>query len=249
MSEPVVLVHGLIGTLQELVPLLEGQGVRAHAPDLLGYGSLSAVAPECITLPEQVRHLAEWSAKQGLGRFHLVGHSVGGAVAALFTHAFPERVASLVSVEGNFSLADAFWSGQVARMTPEEAEAMMDGFRADPAGWLARSGVPSEPRTLASASLLLSNQPGTTVQRTARSVVEVTGRPEYEAAVKAVAEGPVPFHLLAGERSRTGWDVPPWAIARAASETVLPGTGHLMMMEQPDGFVSTLLRIIRRPRG
>jgi pimeloyl-ACP methyl ester carboxylesterase len=38
----------------------------------------------------------------------LVGHSVGGVVAYAFAHRYPECVKSLVSVEGNFTLKDAF---------------------------------------------------------------------------------------------------------------------------------------------
>jgi pimeloyl-ACP methyl ester carboxylesterase len=40
---------------------------------------------------------------------------VGGVVAYLFALRHPERVMGLVSVEGNFSLKDAFWSSSVAR--------------------------------------------------------------------------------------------------------------------------------------
>lgn len=119
---------------------------------------------------------------------------------------------------------------------------MMAGFRADPAGWLARSGVPLAPHHLAAAQRLLGNQPASTVQATARSVLEVTGAPAYEQVIKGVFGGPVPVHLVAGERSRAGWDVPDWAAAAAASETILPG-GHLMMMESPDRFVATVVEL------
>ena len=40
-------------------------------------------------------------------------------VAALAADRDPYRVASLISVEGNFPLADAFWSAKVARMTAD----------------------------------------------------------------------------------------------------------------------------------
>ncbi|WP_428942794.1 alpha/beta fold hydrolase [Xanthomonas oryzae] len=43
-------------------------------------------------------------------KVHLVGHSVGGAVSALVCSLYPELVASFTSVEGNFTLKDAFWS-------------------------------------------------------------------------------------------------------------------------------------------
>jgi pimeloyl-ACP methyl ester carboxylesterase len=238
-TEPVLLVHGLIGTLRDLVPTFADYGVRAYAPDLLGYGALCETAPENIGLPQQVAHLSRWMDSAELERVSLVGHSVGGAIAMLFSSAHPSRVAAVTSVEGNFSLADAFWSAGVARMCAAEAETMMAGFRSDPAAWLARAGVAAEPSHLATAESLLCNQPASTIQATARSVVEVTGQPDYARIVQEVFEGPIPVHLLSGERSHSGWDVPEWAHRHATSETILPG-GHLMMVEDPARFVTAI---------
>ncbi|MGF6917375.1 hypothetical protein OKW28_001548 [Paraburkholderia sp. 40] len=54
----------------------------------------------------------------------------------LFAHAYPGYVRRIVNVEGNFTLDDAFWSASVGRMTPDEADAMLDGFRTEPLAWL-----------------------------------------------------------------------------------------------------------------
>ena len=239
-NRPTVLVHGLIGTLQvpDLAPHL-GTG-RVLAPDLLGYGALRDVPPSEIHLPAQVAHLrATLAAHFGDEAVDLVGQSTGGAVAALFAHAHPERVRSLVSVEGNFSLNDAFWSASVARMSDDEATRMLDGFRQDPKAWLGRSGISGEPRHLAVAMHWLRQQPASTIRAMAQSIVDVTGAPAYPQSLRAVfARHPV--HLVAGARSRDGWDVPSWALQQAASLAVIPDTGHLMMIEQPAAFAAAL---------
>ena len=236
---PILLVHGLIGTLEDLVAEFERAGVRAYAPDLLGYGAYAQVAADGIQLHGQVAHLKRWLDERGISRVRLVGHSVGGAIAMLFARAHPERVVSIVNVEGNFSLADAFWSGQVARMSAQEAEVMLHGFRADPAGWLARSGVAPDTGRLEAASRLLGAPRAATLQATARSVLEVTGSSSYEADLRAVFAAGAPVLLVAGERSRGGWSVPEWATAAAAGERVLAG-GHLLMLEDPAGFVRSV---------
>lgn len=240
---PVLLVHGLIGSLRDLVPVFAASGISAHAPDLIGYGAHRSAAPDAISLLAQVEHLLDCLDLLGLDRVHIVGHSVGGAIAMLFAHGHGDRVASIINVEGNFSLADAFWSASVARMAPDEAERMMADFRADLPAWLKRSGIAPEPHYLAAADLLLSNQPASTVQATARSVVAITGEAAYEAALRSVFAGPLPIHLVAGEQSRSGWAVPDWACAQAASETLLPG-GHLMMVEDPQPLVSAISGLI-----
>lgn len=235
-DRPVILVHGLVGTLADPAIAAALAPRPSLAPDLLGYGALGEADPAEITLDAQVERVRE-AAEAAFGRepVHVVGHSVGGVVAMLFADRYPERAADLVSVEGNFTLQDAFWTSAAARMRPDEAEAMLDGWRADPAAWLARSGIPATPASLAAAATQLARQPASTLQAVGRSTVAVTSPPAYLDLVQRVfARRRV--HLLAGERSRAGWDVPAWALGAAASETVLPGRGHLMPLEEPAEF-------------
>lgn len=240
---PVVFVHGLIGTLQ--MPDLVGHfRDGAIAPDLLGYGSVANVAASDVNLHNQVAHLQEVIASAfGGSAVHIVGHSVGGAVAALFAHTFPDRVRSIVSVEGNFTLKDAFWSSSVARMSDTEAHHMLTGFRQDPAAWLARGGIPATPQFLRVAHHWLHHQPASTVRAMAQSVVQVTSEPDYLLNLRS-AFAQCPVHLVAGERSRHGWDVQDWALDESASLTVHAGTGHMMMLEDTLGFVSILRRLL-----
>lgn len=240
---PVVFIHGLIGTFQ--VPdLISHFPNGAIAPDLLGYGSAADVAANDINLHAQVAHLQEVvAARFGSEAVHLVGHSVGGAVASLFAHSFPSRVRSLVNVEGNFTLKDAFWTSSVARMPEADAHQMLVGFRQDVAGWLAGDGIRPTPRLLELASRWLHCQPASTVRAMAQSVVQVTGNPDYLFKLRPVfARHPV--HLVAGERSRQGWDVPDWAMRDSASLTIQPNAGHMMMLEDTSAFVSILRNLL-----
>lgn len=239
VNAPIVLLHGLMGTLQ--LPEISSQlSSDAIAPDLLGYGQHDQITSSAISLDAQVAHVKEMiTAAFGDRPVHLVGHSVGGVVAMLFAAAFPDHVDRIVSVEGNFTLNDAFWSASVARMTPTEAEQMLHGLRADLPAWLGRSGIAASPMALHVAERWLHQQPASTVRAMAQSVVAVTGGRTYLATLQMVF-GAHPVHLLAGERSRPGWDVPAWAEAQCASSVVLPGTGHMMMLEDTAAFVTAV---------
>jgi lipase len=233
---PIVLIHGLMGSLDD-------PAIRACLPDrtvlaprLLGYGEFSTTPPARLSIAAQIAHIHRLVTERfGAGPVHLVGHSMGGAIAPLFaaTHAY--LVASIINAEGNFTLKDAFWSAQLARMTEVEAEQMLARQRADPAAWLARLGVAVNERTLASAQEWLHLQPASTLRAMGTALVDTTSKPDYlESVRKVFAIHSV--HLVAGERSRDGWDTPEWALDRAKSLTVMPGCGHLMMLDDPEGF-------------
>ncbi|MHA6195822.1 alpha/beta fold hydrolase [Pseudomonas wadenswilerensis] len=240
-AAPVVFINGLIGTLD--YPALHATMVPhpVLTPALPGYGPLDSVSPDRIDIPAQINYLHPLLMEYE--RVHLVGHSVGGVIAMLYACQYPDAIASVISVEGNFSLKDAFWSSNVARMASTEVETLMAGFRADPAGWLTKAGITPTPQYLETARAWLAYQPATTLQAMARSVVAVTGESRYAEALQALFAR-TPVHLLAGEHSRDGWDMPEWALAQATSFTVMPGTGHLMMLEQPERFARIIRQIL-----
>jgi lipase len=94
-----------------------------------------------------------------------------------------------------------------------------------------------------SAAQALAYQPATTIQATARAVVEFTGRAGYEQLLREVfARAPV--HLVAGARSRSGWHVPAWALTAAASYTEVPGAGHMVMLEAPEAMEKILAGLL-----
>ncbi len=233
---PVVLIHGLMGSLDDpaIRACLSARSVIA--PSLLGYGEFSATPPARLSMAAQIAHLHRLVTERfGAGPVHLVGHSMGGAIAPLFAADHPDLVATIVDVEGNFTLKDAFWSGQLARMTETEAEQMLARQRADPAAWLARLGIAVNERTSASAHKWLHLQPASTLRAMGSALVETTSRPDYlESVRKVLATHAV--HLVAGERSRHDWDTPEWTLGQAKSLTVMPGCGHLMMLDDPEGF-------------
>ncbi|MCA8302936.1 alpha/beta hydrolase [Burkholderia seminalis] len=239
---PVVFIHGFIGTFD-----VRGWNGPHLAPDLLGYGAHRATPFDAISLAAQVEHVRRTVATHfGAQPVDIVGHSVGGAIAMLFAHAHPECVRHVVNVEGNFTLDDAFWSAAVGRMTPDEADAMLDGLRAAPLDWLRGAIDAPSPSQLDAARRWLAHQPASTLRAMGRSVVATTGAPGYLQALAQVFERHGVW-LVAGERSRAGWHVPDWALARCAGFNTIAGCGHLIAAEQPDAFRAAIERIVAAP--
>lgn len=245
VSGPVLLVHGLFGTL-DIPDLLDCfPRDRVVAPDLLGYGTLRAVPPDQINIEAQVAYLRSVIKNHfGSEPVHMLGHSLGAILVNLLTHSRPELVRSVVNVEGNFTLRDAFWSSTLSRMTQREVDTMLAGFRRDPGAWLEKSGISPSPERLSVARHWLKRQPGRTVRLMATAAVQESTA-EYLEKVRSVFLQ-VPVHLVAGERSLENWDVPEWATKGAASHTIISNSGHLMMLEYPTTFARTVAGLLER---
>lgn len=242
--EPIIFIHGLFQTpfassvSKALSPHL------VSVPDLPGYGTNRARPLNDISITAAADFIHKHIHALGYDKAHLVGHSVGGAVAVVVANRSPEAVASIISVEGNFTLNDAFWSQQLARMDEREVDALLESYRADPRAWLAGAGIDATSEQTALAAQSLASQPASTLQAMARSVVHVTGDASYLRGIAAFLGTTTPFHLVAGERSRDGWDVPEWVLQRATSVTIQPSVGHMMILEDPQGFLSLIRQLI-----
>jgi pimeloyl-ACP methyl ester carboxylesterase len=242
---PLVMIHGLLGSSsyydpQSLLPELE-----VHTPDLLGYGSRRSIA-EGIDLHAQAGEIVR-ILREEVGRpAWLLGHSVGGAVMMLAAEQAPELVRGLISVEGNFTLKDAFWCSRIAAMPEPDWAAEYGAMEDDPAAWLERSGIEASDLRIAWAKDILANQPYESIQAMARSVLDVTGGAGYLEGVRRVLGSGVPLYLLGGELSAAGWDIPEWVLALACESMVQPKAGHMMMLEDPAAFCGMVSGIVRR---
>jgi len=239
------MIHGLLGSIDYFAPAEHLDGVTVHTPDLQGYGTNHQSNPQAITLDGQARHVAEYLRQNVDGPAWLLGHSVGGAVAMLVASHLPDRVLGVISVEGNFTLNDAFWCRKITPMEAADWRGEYQRICSDATAWLLASDITPTPEREQWARRILDNQSAATVQAMARAVVDETGRDDYLAHVKEVVDRGTPVCLLAGETSRAGWDVPAWVTATARRDIVLPGVGHMMMLESPQAFCRAVRELVQ----
>eukprot|EP00667_Euglena_gracilis_P007760 EG_transcript_7842 len=102
-SSLLVLLHGFDSNCLEwrhVLPLLDGQGIRAYAFDILGWGFAERSPAVLSYSPEAKRqHLYGFWKQHLKGKpMILAGASVGGAMAIDFAHHHPEAVEKLILV-------------------------------------------------------------------------------------------------------------------------------------------------------
>lgn len=239
---PLVMVHGLFGPLHFFQPSIRMSGVTVHTPDMLGYGAHAASGE--LSLAVQANEIVRFLHALDAGPCHLLGHSVGGAVAMLAADLAPELVKSIISVEGNFTLDDAFMCRRIAPLSAVEWQVELQRIQSRPAEWLARGGIAATNERLQMANYILHNQSAATLQAMARAVVKETADQAYLNTVRKLMKYSIPLHLVAGSRSAEKWNVPEWIRQGAASNLILAECGHMMMLEDPDLFCNSLLELL-----
>jgi pimeloyl-ACP methyl ester carboxylesterase len=241
-----VVVHGLLGSMADIGLERWLPDVDLIQPDLIGYGSRRN-EEQGIDLASQAAEL-ERLLREDIGEpVWLLGHSTGGAIAMLVAAAVPELVRGLIDVEGNFTLKDAFWCSRIAPQPEADWAAEYGAMEDAPAAWLESVGIEASDERVGWTRAMLARQPYTTVQELARSVLDLTGAPDYLELVKRVLEHGTPLWLVGGEQSAAGWDVPDWVMADACAIHIQPRAGHMMMLEDPQAFCRIVARILQEP--
>lgn len=103
-GDPILLLHGWLDqaiSFKRVAEPLANAGFRVIAPDLRGYGQTDW-APEGshYHFPDYVADVTALLETLQIETLHVIGHSMGGSVATLFTGIFPRRVKSLSLLEG-----------------------------------------------------------------------------------------------------------------------------------------------------
>jgi len=244
-TDPLVFIHGLFGSLSDETLLIHYREKRVLAPDLLGYGRYRQSDVSSLSLFDQAEHVLAYMDNHDVQKANLVGHSVGGAVAALLAIHHPDRVKVLVSVEGNMTPPDSFWSASLATKSIDEIKSIVDGYYADVAAWISEAGVQANPETVRVATDWLDYQPAATLKAQARAVVKATSdRSGFIGDLMDRLEKGLVLHMISGANSRIDWHVPSAIKAAAKTDTVIHGSGHLMMLESPSKFAQVVLNTL-----
>ncbi|MCW5635842.1 MAG: alpha/beta hydrolase [Rubrivivax sp.] len=246
-----VLLHGVGGGREGFPatgPALAAQGFRVLAADQPGYGLSGPIEPHDMAgMAEAVRRLIAWATGDPQHGAFVVGHSMGGMVAQELAASAPHAVRALVlaATSPAFGSPDGAWQAGFlrSRFAPLDAGLGMPGLAAQLVP--AMAGRDAQPQRLAVAQALMAGVPEGTYRRALAALVRFDRR-------EALARIAVPTLVVTGEDDRTAApEVARRMAARipGAEVAIVPGTGHLLMLEQPERFDHVLLDFVARRVG
>lgn len=237
-SPLVLLLHGFGGSRAQWEPLqrrLAEAEARSVALDLPGHGDALGGSYGLSTIDARNAVVAEIERRGKT--VHLVGHSRGGAIAALVAMKAPERVASLTLLApGGFGpeIAEAELRAHASARTADEVRAALLP--------LYHPARPS--RRAVAAQVAWRERPDAvpTLERIAETLSENGVQGQLD--LRRLANAPFPVTVVWGERDA----VLPASQAHAApgaDTRILPGLGHMLMDEAPDAIAAIIAEQLR----
>lgn len=239
--EPVLFVHGSFATSRWWMPataLLPPDAFTAYLVDLRGCGgSDRSDDADGFAVEHQARDIADVIEELALSGVHLVGHSLGAAIALTCATEHPHRLRSLTLVSTPSPDGTA---------TPSEGYQLLAQMRADRALL-----------TQALAAVMPARPPDAIFQQL---VADAAG--QAPAAFTATAEALEQWRLSRERRGRLRlpvllmWGDRDQFVERAVQNDLLlsmpgannlevfRGCGHSPMLERPEGFAQALLDFI-----
>jgi pimeloyl-ACP methyl ester carboxylesterase len=264
----VVLLHGKnfsAAYWARTIAALTAAGFRVIAPDQIGFGKSSKPQSYQFSFVALAAHTAALLDKLGISRAAIVGHSMGGMLAARFALLYPERTEKLVLVDplgledygaylGARTVDD--WFAREKGQTPEKLreymrKAYFDGVWKEeydelirlPAGWMLHRDYARVAWDAALTSDMIVTQPVVQdLERLTAPTLIIAGARDHT----AVGRDQVPATVAA----RMGHVL---ELARAAAKRIpaakvveIPEAGHLPQVQDFSRYKEALLGFLER---
>lgn len=256
-----LLLHGFLdsGATWDLVAeSLARAGHNVLAPDLRGFGESDPIGNGgYYHFPDYVADLATLIEELSPSRLALVGHSMGGTIAALYAGTYPERVEHLALLEGLGP------PGTDPNAAVDRMRIWLDDMRT----------IDRKPRFLSSFEealhRLMRRHPGVpreVLESRARLLTRIhSGRISWAYDPLHRTTSPTPFHLEAFKCFLRRISAPTLYVSggidglrlldegerlgclRKSMHIDMEGAGHMMHWTAPDALSSHLLRFLAEP--
>lgn len=122
-KETLVFIHGLICSKSDFSRVWDLSYFKKYGIltfDLPGFGESSKPENFSYDMQDQAEICRLLLEELNINNIHLIGHSMGGVISVLLAYKIPEKVISLINLEGNLIREDCSLSRKISNMSYKE---------------------------------------------------------------------------------------------------------------------------------
>ncbi len=242
-KESIVFIHGFGASKETFLEVFgreEFQTFAILAADLVGFGDSDKPANFSYRMKDQAKILRKTIDLLGIGRSHLIAHSMGGIIGIELSEMIPDRFCSFINAEGNITAEDCTMSKRVADIGED---------------YFAREGFEQLKHSIAEESE--RTQDGS-LRDYLKSLSKATPKSLFKSATSTVHESysgdllkrfvQLPFYkcYIYGEKNKDFFPAEEMLKQEGIPLFYVSRSGHSMMKENTDEFYDLILNIISR---
>ena len=245
-KQPVLLlIHGLGCSLNYwdcVFGAPEFSHYRILAVDLPGFGLSEKPEDYDYSLSSQGRLVFELLQALQIQTFDLVGHSMGGAIAILMALQHPKRIRKIVTIEPNLLASNAKLSRQIVKYSEAAFIESYEAFRLSAIDTVKHWFVNVRRQDLDDYIAEILKTTAISMYRSASSLLDETAEPGLTGSFCRMN---IPRHFVIGEETIKIKAVPDEFRDSGVNTVIVPGVGHMMMVDNPALFTRTLAQTLQ----
>lgn len=236
-ATPIVFLHGFGSTKEDYADIIQHPELDDHAVlayDAPGCGTTGSSDLSASSIPFLVAVTKQMLAAEGIGCFHLAGHSMGGLTGLLLADEQPERIASFIDIEGNLAPEDCFLSRQI-----------FDHPAEDPTTFLTQFADRAADSCCAASALYSASLPHKVRAGAVRAIfTSIVNLSDHGRLLERFLTLPMPRMFVYGEQSNTLSYLSTLA-AGGVELTEISHSGHFPLYSNPPELWKQLTQFIR----
>jgi len=235
-EESILFIHGLgcsKDSFKDVWNFSEFEKYTIVTFDLLGFGDSSKSKEFSYTMEEHAEICALLIEKLKLDEVHVVGHSMGGAIALLLIEKYPSNILSFVNLEGNLIGEDCTFSRTAISSSLEDFE---ERFFTDFTSWIKdiKDLAASPPLSTRLFYQWLSKSDPYAYYRSSESLVKWS---DSGRLLNMFIDLDIKKYYVFGEANR---NVPAIKMLDTVPKIQITKSGHFMMCDNPQEFYTKL---------
>ena len=128
MKNPILLLHGALGSSEQLIPLQKNLSSErtVFRMDFDGHGNFKS--ENNFSIPLFAQNVIDFLKEKDISKIEIFGYSMGGYVALHFASKFPNFIEKIITLGTKFDWTPEFAEKEIKMLNPSQIQEKVPAF-------------------------------------------------------------------------------------------------------------------------